>query len=80
VRKIRFPLPRGGSGIPANLRANEISVAIVLWCAMNGFVYQDFKLEKIPELGVVLTLPDSLTLAQFKLSWNRPDLSYKQLD
>ena len=73
---VSFPLPSGGSGIPANMKANEISVAIMMWAAMYGVTYQDLNVKRIIRKGVCMEIDEDL-FAQFKLTWHRPELKYK---
>ena len=75
---ISFPLPSGGSGIPANMKANEISVALLMWAAMYGVTYQDLNVKRIIRKGVCMEIDEDL-FAQFKLTWHRTDLPYKIL-
>ncbi len=75
---VSFPLPSGGSGIPANMKANEISVALLMWAAMYGVTYQDLNVKRIIRKGVCMEIDEDL-FAQFKLTWHRTDLPYKIL-
>jgi hypothetical protein len=74
--KVYFRLPRGGSGIPANLAANEISVAVLLWCTQHGVEYNSLNLQR--DTGKMRLKSEFAPedLAVFKLTWDRPDITW----
>lgn len=74
--KVYFRLPRGGSGIPANLAANEISVAVLLWCTQHGVEYNSLNLRR--DTGKMRLVSEFAPedLAVFKITWDRQDITW----
>ena len=74
--KVYFRLPRGGSGIPANMAANEISVAVLMWCAQHQIEYNQLGLKRDPGKMRLVAEFTPTDLAVFKLTWDRPDITW----
>lgn len=74
--KVYFRLPRGGSGIPANLAANEISVAVLLWCTQHGVEYNSLNLRRDTGKMRLISEFTPEDLAVFKITWDRKDITW----
>ena len=74
--KVYFRLPRGGSGIPANLAANEISVAVLLWCTQHGVEYNSLNLRRDTGKMRLVSEFAQEDLAVFKITWDRQDITW----
>ena len=71
--QVRFKLPSGGSGIPANMKSNHIQGDLLLWCASYGYLYQDLSLNRYPRKGLVCNFKTEDMFNTFRLTWGGAD-------
>tara|TARA_R110001592_G_scaffold158352_4_gene389483 strand:- start:60 stop:287 length:228 start_codon:yes stop_codon:yes gene_type:complete len=71
--QVRFKLPRGGSGIPASMKANHIRGEILLWCAMHGMLFQNIDINRVKGKGLVTRFKDEDDYLLFRITWNGTD-------
>jgi len=68
--EVRFKLPAGGSGIPANMKCSHIQGELVLWCARYHYLYQDVDVFRRPGKGLVLKFKNEDIYNTFRLTWD----------
>jgi len=71
--QVRFKLPSGGSGIPANMKSNFVQSELVLWCASYGYIYQDLNIVRRPGKGLVVDFKNDDMYNTFRLTWEGVD-------
>jgi hypothetical protein len=75
--QVRFRLPAGGSGIPANMKSNHIQGELVLWCARYYYLFQDIQIERVRGKGLVATFKNKDIFNTFRLTWD--GMEYERL-
>ena len=68
--QVRFKLPAGGSGIPANMKSNYIQGELVLWCARYNYLYQDVNVSRVRGKGLVFRFKHEDIYNTFRLTWD----------
>ena len=71
--QVRFKLPSGGSGIPANMKSSHIQGQLVLWCASYGYLFQDLSVARYPRKGLVCNFKTDDMFNTFRLTWEGPE-------
>ena len=68
--QVRFKLPAGGSGIPANMKSNHIQGELLLWCARYNYLYQDINVSRVRGKGLVFRFKHEDIYNTFRLTWD----------